>query len=254
MDDLDEQRSSRDAALDILETLERHGLVSDGPCVWQSDRTELYSRARENLRSRGKVFECTCSRKQIAGAATYPGTCREAGIAPGPDRSTRFIATDTRIRIEDQVQGHFSENLAHKCGDFVIYRRDGAAAYHLATVVDDADMGITRVVRGADLLASTPRQVALCQALGLHIPEFAHIPVLLDAQGRKVSKRLSSTPVDALNELQVKCNLLWCFEFLGLPTPRLGSHLAKSLLHWAAKRFRIGAVPRVPVRSDFVCL
>lgn len=254
VDDLDEQRGSRSTALYILDVLERHGLASDRACVWQSDRKQMYAQALETLRRHKWVFECTCSRKQLAGEQLYPGTCRDAGIVPGTGRSTRFVAPDAEMHIRDDVQGKYSQNLATDCGDFVVYRRDGVAAYHLATVLDDADMGVTRVVRGADLLDSTPRQVALSQALGLPTPSFAHIPVLLDPEGRKSSKSLSSTPVDALTDFDVKCNLHWCLQLLGLSTPPIRAHSVESLLHWAAQRFDISAMPSQPVRSDFVCL
>lgn len=254
MDDLDPHRTSRKIGLNIIETLASHGLASDAPCVWQSERQELYARALATLRTRGLVFECLCSRKQITGAPIYPGTCREAGVPCGPERSTRFLAPSTRISIADEVQGTFTQNLAEDCGDFIVFRRDRVAAYHLATVVDDADMAVTRVVRGADLLASTPRQVGLCQALGFAPPDFAHIPVLLDAENRKASKRLASTPVGGRLELELKCNLAWCMELLGLRTPQIREHSAESLLDWAVKHFHRDLIPRQAICSDFICL
>ncbi len=135
-----------------------------------------------------------------------------------------------------------------------MYRRDSVTAYHLATVVDDADMGVTRVVRGADLIKSTPRQIALAEALGNRLPSFAHIPLVLDGQMRKASKNLATTPVEALCDDQVKCNLAWCLELLGMQTPSLHGHSPSSLLDWARKRFRIDQVPALPARSDFLCL
>lgn len=254
MDDLDPHRTKRKIGLDIIESLERHGLVSDAPCIWQSERHELYEGAIAKLRKREQVFECLCSRKQIAKAPIYPGTCRKAGVLPGPERSTRFLAPNIVICLEDGVQGPFVQDLAKDCGDFVVYRRDGVAAYHLATVVDDADMGITHILRGADLLASTPRQVGLCQALGLKPPSFAHIPVVVDARNRKASKRLASTPIDSRAELQVKCNLAWCMELLGLRTPTIRGHSTESLLRWATQRFSLDLIPKQGVRSDFICL
>lgn len=254
MDDLDPHRSDRRTALDILATLERHGLESDAPCVWQSEREPLYQRALETLRRGGRVFECKCSRKRLAGHSLYPGNCRNSAIPPDPNQSTRFIAPAVTIKIRDEVQGDYQQHLATKCGDFVVYRRDSVTAYHLATVVDDADMGITRVVRGADLLESTPRQVALAEALGYRAPSFGHIPLVLDAQERKASKSLAATPVEALSETHVKCNLAWCLALLGMQSPSLHGHSPSSLLEWASKRFRIDQVPSVPVRSDFLCL
>ncbi len=254
MDDLDPQRSDHDTAVGIIATLERHGLISDAPCVWQSRRAPLYAQALATLRAAGQVFECTCSRKTLGEQRIYPGTCRRARIPPGPRQSTRFLAQAVMISIEDLVQGSFTQHLAHECGDFVVFRRDAVAAYHLATVVDDAAMGVTRVVRGADLLESTPRQVALAQSLGLPIPTFAHIPVVLDSQQRKASKRLAATPVAPLCETQVKCNLLWCMQLLGMSPPRPRAHSPASLLDWASRHFRLEQVPARPVCTDFVCL
>ena len=254
MDDLDPRRSSHASALSILEVLKRHGLRSDAPCVWQSERRPLYRDALASLRETKQVFECTCTRKMLNGHRIYPGTCRNLAIPPRSNQSTRFIAPAIKIVVEDAVQGGIQEHLANDCGDFVVFRRDGVAAYHLATVVDDADMGVTRVLRGADLLASTPRQVALARALGLSVPDFAHVPVLLDVRKRKASKSLAATPVQALSHAEIKRNIAWCMQLLGMSTPRLESHSPDSLLDWASKRFRLDQVPSVTVRSDFLCL
>lgn len=254
MDNLDPRRSRLESARAIVETLERHGLFSDAPCVWQSERGCLYAEALASLRKSGQVFQCTCTRKKLVGHRIYPGICRNAAIPVGANQSTRFIAPATKISIEDAIQGSLEEHPASGCGDFVVFRRDGVTAYHLATVVDDADMGITRVLRGADLFASTPRQVALAQALGYSVPSFAHVPVVLDARKRKASKSLAATPVQALSDLQVKCNLAWCMQLLGMSTPRLEAHSPDSLLDWASKRFQLDQVPRVALRSDFLCL
>ena len=254
MDDLDPRRSSYESAHDILEVLQRHGLESDAPCVWQGERGPIYADALASLREINQAFECTCTRKKLKGHRIYPGTCRDLAIPPGPNRSTRFNAPAIKITVEDAVQGSIQEHLASDCGDFVVFRRDGVAAYHLATVVDDAQMGVTRVLRGADLLASAPRQVALARALGLSVPSFAHIPVVLDARKRKASKSLAATPVQALSQMEVKRNLAWCMQLLGLSTPRLGFHSPESLLDWASERFCLDQVPSVTVRSDFLCL
>ena len=254
MDDLDPRRSSLESACAILETLERHGLRSDAPCVWQSERVPLYADALASLRRSRQVFQCTCTRKKLKGHRIYLGTCRNRAIPLGSNQSTRFVAPATKITVEDAVQGEFQEDLATDCGDFVVFRRDGVVAYHLATVVDDADMGVTRVLRGADLLTSTPRQVALARALGLSVPSFAHVPVILDANKRKASKSLAATPVRALSDVEVKCNLAWCMQLLGMSTPRLDSHSPDSLLDWASKRFCLSQIPTVKVRSDFLCL
>ncbi len=254
IDDLDPRRSSQESARDILEVLHRHGLSSDAPCVWQSERAPLYADALASLRETKQAFECTCTRKKLKGQRVYPGTCRYSAMPVRSNQSTRFIAPAIKVTVRDAVQGDIQEHLADDCGDFVIFRRDGVAAYHLATVVDDADMGVTRVLRGADLFASTPRQVALARALGLPVPCFAHIPVVLDARKRKASKSLAATPLQALSDVEVKRNLAWCMQLLGLSTPRLASHSPESLLDWASNRFCLGQVPAVTLRSDFLCV
>ena len=261
IDDLDTARTSRAQALDILDLLECHGLVSDITPVWQSERESLYREAIARLRQARQVFQCTCSRKTLAPTGVYPGiypgTCRHANLPLARDQSTRFMVPQAEVCFDDEVQGRYCESLAKSCGDFVVVRRDGFVAYHLATVVDDADLGVTRVVRGADLLASTPRQIALARALALPVPSFAHLPVLLDAQGRKASKRLASTPLGQAPSLamsEVKRNLAACMQLLGLSTPRLAAHSPVSLLDWASERFELSRVPSEHTRSDFSCL
>ena len=254
IDDLDRARTSRAHALDILDVLARHGLVSDTPAVWQSQRAPLYADAVKRLAEAGQVFQCTCSRKTLEGSSVYPGTCREAGIAAAAGQSTRFMVPQAEVCVDDEVQGKFCQALAEVCGDFVVVRRDGFVAYHLATVVDDADLGVTRVVRGADLLASTPRQIALARALALPVPSFAHVPVVLDGDGRKASKSLASTALDATSPMHATQNLAACMQLLGLATPRLARHRPESLLRWAIKRFEVGRLPSIHARSDFFCL
>jgi len=254
IDDLDSTRTNREHAIDILNVLSRHGLSSDAPAVWQSERAALYSRAIERLRREAKIYQCSCSRKMLKGVATYPGTCREARIQVAANQSTRFVVPQQEVCVEDEVQGRYCERLAASCGDFVVVRRDGFVAYHLATVLDDADMHVTRVVRGADLLASAPRQIALATALGLRVPSFAHVPVVLDTRGHKASKSLASTPLDAISDFEIKQNLAACMQLLGLSPPRLAQHSPGSLLDWASKRFTLRRVPSVLTRSDFACL
>ncbi|MCY4040409.1 MAG: tRNA glutamyl-Q(34) synthetase GluQRS [Gammaproteobacteria bacterium] len=254
IDDLDRTRSDRKHATDIIEILARHGLESDEPPIWQSEREELYARAIRTLRSAHRVYQCICSRKTLWGFSTYPGTCRQARHAPSANQSTRFIVPPGEVCVEDEIQGRYCEDLSTSCGDFVVVRRDGFIAYHLATVLDDADMHVTHVVRGADLLTSTPRQVALAEALGLRAPSFAHIPVVLDTSGHKASKSLASTPINALSEHDVKQHLSTCMQLLGLLPPKLSEHSPESLLAWASARFTLRRLPAQLTRSDFVCL
>ena len=254
IDDLDESRTNRELALGIIEMLERHGLTSDAPPVWQSERGELYADAINRLRASGHLFQCACSRKSLRGLTIYPGTCRYANLRVAAQQSTRFIVPNRDIRFEDEVQGGIYEHLTETCGDFVVIRRDGFVAYHLATVVDDADLSVSHVVRGADLLVSTARQISLANALDVAVPNFAHLPVVLDREGRKASKSLAATPVSAITDTEANRNLAACMQLLGLNTPRLSQHSPESLLDWARRRFELRRIPRVQTRSDFLCL
>ena len=217
IEDVDTPRTRRGAADAILATLERYGFQWDGPVVRQSERTSLYAGALEQLRADGAVYECACTRRENAlapagagGEHIYPGTCRNGIPGDRRDRTTR--AWRTRVPVDpaaatiawrDRLQGAQSQDLAHEVGDFVVRRADGLFAYQLAVVVDDAAQGVTHVVRGADLLTSTPRQILLQRALGLSVPAYLHHPVALDRDGAKLSKetraaRLPDDPMPAL--------------------------------------------------------
>jgi glutamyl-Q tRNA(Asp) synthetase len=197
MEDLDTPRVVPGAADEILRTLEALGFEWDGPVVYQHDRIDLYRDALARLAAGGRLFECSCSRtarRGAAGEAGYPGTCRDGPRRPGP--------TATRLRIDehavecfdDRVQGHCVAGL-RELGDVVVRRRDGIIAYQLAVVVDDADQAVTDVVRGADLLDSTPWQLVLQRALGLPRPRHAHLPVVTEPDGRKLAKARRSAPL-----------------------------------------------------------
>lgn len=203
MEDVDEPRSVPGAADRILRTLEAFGLVWDEPVVYQSRRKELYRAALERLRQVGHVYPCGCTRKEIAdsvsgqgGEVPYPGTCRN-GLAPGRTaRAWRVRVADETIAYVDRAQGPQSQNLERAVGDFVLLRADGYFAYQLAVVVDDADQGITDVVRGADLLDSTPRQIYLQQLLGYAMPRFLHVPLVRNEAGEKLSKQTRAAAVE----------------------------------------------------------
>lgn len=175
----------------------------DGEVVFQSGRTDAYEAALEKLRTRGLVYACACSRKEIGDAGldgadgpVYPGTCRE-GLPPGREaRAWRVRTGATKIEFIDLLQGLVRQDLEREIGDFVLLRADHVFAYHLACAVDDSAQGITHVVRGADLLASTPRQICLQRLLDLPTPEYMHLPVALNAAGAKLSKQTLASPVD----------------------------------------------------------
>ena len=231
MDDLDPPREVTGAADRILRTLERFGLIPDEPVVYQSQRDEAYAATLNALLDRGDAFGCVCTRAQLAGHAVYPGTCRDAPPAAAL-RSVRFRVGAGCVEWEDRWAGHCAFDLAEDVGDFVLKRADGMWAYHLAAVVDDAAAGVTDVVRGADLLDSTARHVALQQRLDLPTPRYAHVPVVTNAQGQKLSKQTLAPPVD---DLPVATVLARVFAHLGLPpvdADRPATMLAEAIAHW----------------------
>jgi glutamyl-Q tRNA(Asp) synthetase len=199
IEDLDPPRESPGIAVRQLATLAAFGLVSDRPVQRQSERGELYDRTLKKLMARGEVFPCRCSRSDLE---PFDGIHRHCVDEPsGRVRAWRLRVPEQTLAFEDRVRGHFSQELARDVGDFVLRRADGYWAYQLAVVVDDADQGITDVVRGADLLDSTPRQIYLQRLLGFPTPGYAHLPLLLGADGRKLSKSDASVPVDPENPL-----------------------------------------------------
>jgi glutamyl-Q tRNA(Asp) synthetase len=239
IEDVDATRTVPGAADDILRTLEAFGLTWDGEVVWQSRRTAHYDAALERLRAEGYVYRCKCSRKEIADSgitglegAIYPGTCRRLDIAPGPGLAERMIAAESPVTFLDGAVGTVSQNVARDIGDFVVLRRDGLFAYQLAVVVDDAAQAITHVVRGADLLWSTPRQILLQRALGLSTPSYLHFPVVTDAAGEKLSKQTGAAPIDPARAPEL---LRHALAFLGQPAGEGGSPGA--VLAAAAREF-----------------
>ncbi len=240
MDDLDAPRIEFGASASILATLEALALEWDGSVVYQSTRGEAYAEALSQLQAQSAVYRCRCSRKDI-GAGVYPGTCRHAALADdGAHLAWRVHVNDEPIRVADLVQGEYAQCLASDCGDFVVRRADGIYAYHLAVVIDDAWSGVTQITRGSDLLESTPRQIHLQRLLGLATPRYAHLPVVLDARGDKLSKQTCAPAVEAASAARV---LFHALAFLGLaPPPDLRGGAARELLEWALPRWRLSAV------------
>lgn len=203
IEDVDASRCPKSAAKDIIETLAALGMKSDEPIIYQSERTDAYAAAEQILKSRAHVYPCFCSRAALHaddiarlpdGGILYAGTCKTlsseqaAKKAVNSPPSYRIEVDDEPIEFTDGVFGKQRQNLKEDCGDFIIRRRDGVYAYQLAVVTDDGYSGITEVVRGADLLYDTPRQIYLQRLLGLHTPEYYHIPLVLGHDGRKLSK------------------------------------------------------------------
>jgi glutamyl-Q tRNA(Asp) synthetase len=195
MEDLDTPRVEPGAADHILQTLDQFGFEWDGPVLFQSTRTNAYRTALDQLREEGFAYPCGCSRKDAG--ERYAGTCR-SGLAPGKGpRAWRVRVPCEPVMFEDRVQGRQCQNVEEYCGDIVVLRADGLFAYQLAVVVDDRDQGITDVVRGADLLDSTARQIHLQRMLGARRPRYLHTPVVMNAQGQKLSKQTKAPAVDA---------------------------------------------------------
>ena len=230
IEDLDPPRTQPGASDAILRSLDAHGLTWDSPVMYQSQRDDAYHHAIEVLADRDQLFWCRCSRKQLAGQPVYPGTCR-ACRQPRGDAAIRFQTPDIDDAFTDLFQGPQRTALARDYGDVVIRRRDGLFAYQLAVVVDDADQGMTDIVRGIDLLSSTFWQRALYRALGHECPNHAHFPVLVDA-GQKLSKQ-NFAP--ALDNNQATANLMQLWPWLGLDiqadTPE--RMLAEALGQWS---------------------
>jgi glutamyl-Q tRNA(Asp) synthetase len=227
MEDLDTPRVVAGSADEILRALERYGLTWDGDVVYQSQRIALYDDALASLRSRNLAYDCACSRADLQRAASapvgvepvYPGTCRD-GLNGRVPRAIRFRAPNSVISFDDMILGHKEEDVASMTGDFVIRRADGLYAYQLAVVVDDAAQSVTQVVRGADLLTSTARQIALQCALGLPTPSYAHLPLVVNADGTKLGKRDGALPLPSLHEKKVVETLAFALKFLGVDVGR----------------------------------
>ena len=241
IDDVDPYRARRGADDRILFGLEALGLSWDGPVARQSQRLERYRNALETLAKRGLIYACTCSRKTLADPGNqgiYPGTCRKRPPAAQPDgHALRLVVPDRSIRFKDRIQGPVAQDLAREVGDFILFRRDQAFAYHLATVVDDADRRITDIVRGHDLLESTPRQIHLQELLALPTPQYAHTPILTDASGRKLSKRTLAPEAETRYPGKILCQLL---RWLRLAPPdELMKAPPVEILDWAIPRWRL---------------
>jgi glutamyl-Q tRNA(Asp) synthetase len=249
IEDVDEPRCSPTMADDIRRTLAACGFEWDGPVLTQSTRKTRYRAALADLEVRGWVYPCACTRRELAdsalardGAPIYPGTCR-AGLSPGKAAHAWRLRVDAaEVCFDDAVQGRRCQNLAREVGDFVLLRADGYFAYQLAVTVDDADQGVTHVVRGTDLIESTPRQIFLQRCLGLPTPAYAHLPVAMNATGEKLSKQTRAPPIDRGNPLPAMVGAL---RFLGQPAPPDLHHATTAdFWRWAIRHWDIGRVPR----------
>jgi glutamyl-Q tRNA(Asp) synthetase len=248
MEDLDPPRVVAGAADDILHTLETFGLFWDGEVVFQSRRSEAYRAALDVLQQQGALYPCNCSRREIADSAleassglVYRGHCRSGMREGRAAHALRVITDNNPLQFCDRLLGDYGQRLEAEVGDFVLRRADGLYAYQLAVVVDDAEQGITHVVRGADILDSTPRQIFLQHLLGLPTPSYLHLPVAVNIQGEKLSKQ---TLASALNPAEPVPQLFGVLQFLGQepPSDLAGAGLA-DFWEWAVANWSTSKIP-----------
>ncbi|WP_373316913.1 tRNA glutamyl-Q(34) synthetase GluQRS [Chitinolyticbacter albus] len=249
IEDLDPPRMVQGAEGRILAQLEAYGFEWDGAVLRQSERLDRYEAALQHLIASGQVYPCACTRKEVAAIAragidgpVYPGTCR-GGIAAGRDpRAWRLRVADVVQGFEDGVQGWCEQRLASEVGDFVVKRADGLFAYQLAVVVDDAEQGVTDIVRGADLLDSAPRQRYLQHCLGYRETAYVHVPVLVNARGEKLSKQ---TLAPSLRAKEAVSSLYLALRLLGQrPPDDLLRADVKECWRWACAHWCLARVPR----------
>lgn len=246
IEDIDPPREVRGAADSIIRSLEKLGFEWDRSILWQHQNLDRYRHTVDWLYAQKSVYACHCSRRQLSaggapntGPGVYPGTCRQRSLDPAGNSLRIRVSGD--IQFDDAIQGTICESLPQKTGDFVIRRRDGLFAYQLAVVVDDEFQGISEVVRGADLLDNTARQIFLQRKLNLATPDYCHLPVAIDADGKKLSKQTRAEPVDNFPPI---ATLLAGWRFLGQsqPEPELSS--VEDFWPWAINNWSLADVPR----------
>jgi len=249
MEDLDKPRTVKGAADTILHLLENFGFEWDGPVLYQSTRDRFYNEALETLRAKQLIYPCTCTRKEINDSSSslgiegviYPQTCLQHPIKPHAAMAWRIKTDAVSISFKDAIQGEIRQTISSDIGDFILKRADGLFAYQLAVVVDDATQGITHIVRGADLLDSTPRQIYLQKILSYPTPCYAHVPVACNDAGEKLSKQTLASPLDTS---KTSLHLIQALDFLGQSPPAALIHEDKSAIwQWAFSNWQLSKVP-----------
>ena len=261
MEDLDRPREVSGAADDILHSLEAFGFEWDDEVYYQSKRDGLYAEALNQLQKQALIYPCTCTRKEIADSShsvgidglIYPKTCFNHAPNTSIHAAYRALVLDENITFLDAIQGEITQNMARDVGDFILKRADGLFAYQLAVVVDDAAQGVTHIVRGADLLNSTPRQIYLQQLLGfsnlnMSTPHYAHIPIATNHAGEKLSKQTHAEPIGISSETPSRFathQLVDALRFLGQLTPEeLKNTTLAEVWRWAIANWKISCVPK----------
>lgn len=243
VEDLDPPREIAGAADAILASLQAHGLQWDEEPMWQSHRHCAYQCIIDHLLASGNAYYCTCSRSELrASDGIYPGHCRGQHQQPNKESAIRLYVASGSIQMEDAIQGFYCQNPATAFGDFVLRRKDLLYAYQLAVAADDAEQHITHVVRGSDLLESTPRQIYLQRLLGYKTPHYAHIPVITNALGQKLSKQSYAKPLASDSAAD---NLFAALSFLQQSLPPIEIRASVTdILEWATEHWSLSSIPR----------
>lgn len=250
MEDLDKPRETKGAAENILTTLKLFGFAWEGEVMVQSKRSEAYQAALERLLNKGLIYPCTCSRKEVADSssisgiegAIYPKTCLRSPVKNNVNPAYRIKTDDKSTVFLDRIQGEIHQNIAKDIGDFVLKRADGFFAYQLAVVVDDAEQGVTHIIRGADLLDSTLRQIYLQEKLSLPQPIYAHIPIICNANKEKLSKQ---TLAQAIHHERASELIIKALHFLGQnPEDYLTNAPPNFILEWAIAHWDLNKIPK----------
>lgn len=243
IDDLDTPRNVQGASDAILRCLEQFELYWDGEVYYQSQHVSRYHALLHDLIHAGQIYACRCSRKQLAQQLIYPGNCREAHFPDNEQAALRVKINAQPIDFEDDCQGKISQKLTEEQGDFIVRRRDQIIAYQFAVVVDDHDQGVNHVVRGVDLLDSTAKQIHLHQQLGFKLPNYLHLPILVDAQGQKLSKQTLAAPVDTQNPSLTLWRLLKMLR--QNPPENLRKMAINEQLQWAIGHWQPHALKKI---------
>ncbi|MCS5587171.1 MAG: tRNA glutamyl-Q(34) synthetase GluQRS [Porticoccaceae bacterium] len=250
IEDIDPPREVPGSSDRILRQLEQHGLIWDDQVLYQSSRLDSYNQILQSLRDHKRVYYCQCNRQRLVSlGGVYDGNCRNLALGP-QDCALRLAVTKAlssaepetvSIGFTDNIMGNFSQQLTHGIGDFVLRRRDGLIAYQLAVVIDDQYQGITQVVRGADLLDSTPKQILLQQCLGYQTPEYTHIPLAVNSEGQKLSKQ---TFAKTLTEGHERENLWIALKWLQQDPPQeLRQATVEEIINWGIEHWDLTSIP-----------